>query len=187
MKKDLPMKSLLTTLAMAGAALMIAATPVQAQKVTKISDNKIRAYYTDLSGLFKKPYAHFLTAYGDRIHPDLSLTSQTRIIMAGQDPVENDAIVLTKSDLIQNAQQAYDAARDAVLSTRVNDIHIAQNGRSAKVKTTSTIRKMKIPTSDGLFLNADSVENCDDDIVLNDHGALQIIQSSCTSQLTIKN
>lgn len=182
------MKSLLTMLPALFAALILAfAPPALAQKVTRLSDGKIRSYYSDLSGLFKKPYEHFLTAYGERIHPDLSLTTRTRLIVPGQEPIDNAPITLTKNDIVQNAQQAYEAAKDAVLSTRVNDIRIAADGRSAAVKTTSTIRKMKVPAADGSTVDADSIENCDDTIVLTESGALQIIRSSCASEITIKN
>lgn len=161
------------------------ATPSQAQNVTKITEGKVKSYYNDLSGLFKKPYPQFLAAYGERIHPDLTLTTQTQIIVAGQDPVETAPTTVRKDDLVANAERAYQSAKNAVLATEITGIQIAADGKSARVKTVSTIRGMDFPTSDGAPMKGDSLENCDDEIVLNDSGALQIQKSNCTSQITI--
>lgn len=161
------------------------ATPSQAQSVTKITEGKVKAYYNDLSDLFKKPYPQFVAAYGERIHPDLSLTTQTQIIVPGQDPVETAPVTVRKEDLVANAERAYKTAKEAVLATDIKAIKIAADGKSAQVKTVSTIKGMAFPTSDGLPMKADSVENCEDDIVLNETGALQITKSNCVSQITI--
>ena len=187
MKKDPPMKFFMTFLPVVLAGLILAfSSPAQAQKVTKISEGKVRAYYSELPGLFKKPYDQFLSAYGERIHQDLTLTTQTQILVPGQPPAETEPLTLTKGDLVSNAERAYKAAKDAVLGSEIKDIQISADGKSARVKTVSTIRDMNFPTSDESPMKADSLENCDDEIVLNDSGTLQIIKSSCVSQITIK-
>ncbi len=167
--------------------VMAFATPSQAQNVTKITEGKVKAYYNDLSGLFKKPYPQFVAAYGERIHPDLSLTTRTQIIVPGQSPVETEPTIVKKNDLVANAERAYKAAKDAVLTTKITNVTIASDGKTAQVKTVSTIKGMNFPTSDDAPMKADSLENCDDVIALNESGALQITQSNCTSQITILN
>lgn len=169
-----------------GAVFLLAGlAPAHAQAVNKLTPNKIRAYYADLPDVFKKPYAQFVEEYDRRIHPDLMVSSKTILNLPGQPPVQTDPVNMTKNDIIANSQRAYDSAKGATLANDIIKMTIAEDGKSAVVTNTSTVKNMNFPTSDNSPMKADSVETCEDVVTLSDGGAVQLLKATCTADITI--
>ncbi|MGZ9096755.1 MAG: hypothetical protein ACXW30_00475 [Micavibrio sp.] len=181
------MKSSIKISLLMGALVLVSiAGPVQAQAVNKLTNGKVRAYYADIPAVFKKPFAQFLEEYERRIHPDLSVTSKTILnLPGGQPPMQTDPVTMTKNDVIGNARRAYDSATGATLANDIIKMTIAEDGKSATVTSTSTVKGMNFPTSDGSPMKADSVETCEDVITLSEGGAVQLLRATCTADITI--
>lgn len=166
-------------------ALLSGTAPAYAQAVNKLTDNKVRNFYAELPELFKKPYEQFLQTYDLRIAPDLTYTSKTIINVPGQSPMQTEPVSMTKNDILGNARRAYDSAKGATLTNDIVRIGIAADGKSATVTSTSTVKGMNFPTSDGSPMKADSVETCEDVVNLTDGGSVQVLKSNCTADITI--
>jgi hypothetical protein len=176
--------SVKTTLCVAALLSCVTFSAAQAQAPKTLSKNSVEKYYSELAGIFKKPLPDFLKQYDLRIHPDLTYVSKTGLIVPNQPRMESKPVMITKPDLIANAERAYNTAKGATLTNEVQNIVIAPDGLTATVKNLSTVKNMNFPTSDGSPMKADSKEICDDVVTLND-GIVQILKSDCATEITI--
>lgn len=166
-------------------ALMILPVSAEAQSVTKLNETRIKEFYDGQAELFRLPYAEYLAGYDQRIHPELVFTNRTTLILPDQEPLQTDTVTLRKTDLIGNAQSAYDSAKDAKLSHDIKKITISKDGKSASVQNISSVKGINFPTSDGSPMKADALETCDDEVVLTENATVQIRKSTCSSVMTI--
>lgn len=180
-------RNILLTLTAALLLSVVAPPAVHAQAVTKITDTQIRAFYAELKTLFKRPYNEFLTRYESRVHDDLQYNSDTEILIKGQPPMQADSLTMTKSDLVSNADRAYENGKTANLQSDIETITIAPDGKSARVKVISSAKGLLFPAADGSQMKADTTESCEEDLVLNPQGKLQILTSNCHTQINILN
>lgn len=170
------------------AALLIigmSSVPAHSQKSNRLTDAGVRQFYADLPGLFKKPYDQFIREYSDRASDDLQITNKTTISLPGQAPTQTTE-ELTKQQLLDGAQQAYQAASQAKLWNQVLSVQIAQDGMTAEVQEISRIQGMSAPGADAEHpFIASSTETCTDHIKLEPGIGIQMVKSECEVSVNV--
>jgi hypothetical protein len=171
------------------AALLVvglSSTPALSQKSDKLTEAGVRQFYADLPGLFKKPYNQFLKEYTARASDDLQITNKTTISLPGQAPTQTTE-ELTKQQLIDGSQQAYQAASQAKLWNQVLSVQIAPDGMSAEVQEISRIQGMSAPGADAEHpFIANSTETCTDHIKLEPGVGIQMVKSECEVSVNVE-
>lgn len=179
------MKKVTPVLTAALIAITLSPAPAFSQKMNKLTDASVRQFYADLPGLFKKPYPQFLKEYTARASDDLQITNKTTISLPGQAPTQTTE-ELTKQQLIDGAQQAYEAALQAKLWSQVISVQIAPDGMSAEVQEISRIQGMTAPGADaGQTFTANSTETCTDHIKLDPNVGIQMVKSECEVSVNV--
>ncbi|MDB5490202.1 MAG: hypothetical protein JWO78_51 [Micavibrio sp.] len=159
--------------------------PAYSQKSDRLTDASVRQFYAELPGVFKKPYAVFLKEYSARASDDLLITNRTTITLPGQPPTQTTE-ELTRQQLLDGAQQAYQAASQAKLWNQVLSVQIAQDGMTAEVQEISRIQGMTAPGADAehTFI-ANSTETCTDHIKLEPGVGIQMVKSECEVSVNV--
>ena len=167
------------------AAIIAIPSCAQAQSSGPLTEENIRAYYAEAPAIFNKSYEEFYKEYGRRVGDNLQIIQNITIIKPDK-TLSRSKQVMNKTQMLEAAQQAYDAAGGATLSNGVDAIEIAGDGKSATVKTTSVIDNMAVP---GPSLNqsyvANSLETCIDTVNFSNTFGIQTSKSDFTSEVTL--
>ena len=160
-------------------AALVCATFSPAHAAETITEDAVHAFYKQSAESFKLPYDQYLQTLTAMMTDTYTATSKVVIEMPGQPPAEQSD-TMTKQQSITSAEQVYTAMKGASMSNEVVKITIAADGKSAQVTDSTEIRNMAMGPA-----KANGRGLCNDTVVLNAKGDIQIDGSNCLMKFSV--
>ncbi len=123
----------------------------------------------------------------EHVHEDAKTTLHMITNMAGM-PTQKETRIYDKARLLKETKQGYEIGDLKSSENNVLGIDISEDGKSAKVKSSSySIVNMNLPTPQGIIsLISEQSMLCDDFVVLNAQGVIQAKDGECSVEVNLK-
>ena len=151
---------------------------------TRITEERVRAYYETLNASYKLPYAEHLALLKKSFREDFRSTVASTFSGPGIPPTSASDMMSYKR-LVEEAETGYKAMQGARIRSEATNIRIADDGRSVKVLEKSVITRMALPVPGDRTMYADTTASCEDELALNAEDMLQAVKSACTVEGSI--
>lgn len=167
--------------ALIGALLVAVSAPAQAGE--PLSAARLQAFYDGVNASYKAPYEAHLEQLKASFAPEYRAKVTSTINMPGSAPTATQSSV-SYGELVKEARSGYDSMQSATMNTKLSNVVVAEDGRSAKLREETKIRRMSMESPEGTIYG-DSTAVCDDDVVLTAEDKIVVKASVCTLTLTI--
>lgn len=181
----LPKKFIVILLAIA-ALPALGMSPAFAQKATWLTEDNVKAYAEASAASYRLPYDEHLAFIKKATHENFRGTIDINIKMPSQPPTHTP-LSLNKESMISSAKEGYDSVQAANIKYDVKSIKISADKKSATVESEMRITNQKLSSGESMQSSiSDSVTLCTDEVVYTPMVGVQILQSDCKSEVTVK-
>ncbi len=182
----MPTRFILILASVAAFPMLMAGVSAHAQQATWLTEENVRQYVNEAEASPRLPYDEHLAFVKRSTHDAFKGKMDMTIKMPSQPPVHSPTEI-TKESMIASAREGHDSMQGADISVDIQDIKISPDKKTATVKSEMRITNQQIKTGENLQTTlADSVTNCSDEVVYTPMVGVQIINSDCKSEITVK-
>lgn len=170
--------------------VMIISLPAQAQnKFDKLTDGNIRFFIEDLtnitSGVDLSADSGRIAAFLNRhLHPDARFKSEMQYKIPGF-PAQSNSVALSKEDFIENIQSGSQVLENYQNETQILKINISKDKSKATILTQG--RETGMMQVDGQAMPVQGTSNCQQIIMLNEKGVIQMYNANCKTIISFQD
>lgn len=157
----------------------------QAQDVLR--EEAIRNLYDESIKVQLEGAQQTIDFYERHMHPDGQIVMHLVSRVKGA-TTEKSTHEFSKAQMLAETQKTYDTSRFLNIEGNVIAVKIAQDGKTAKVKSSMVASVItRVPTPQGMVpLNMEQSALCDDVVVLSPQNVIQITQSTCNAEAVME-
>lgn len=152
-----------------------------------LTEEGIRAFYAESARAYLQPLSLYKEWTKTHFHEKGRVTETTTIKLPGAASPVVTSRTLTRKELLEETEKNYQSMRGLLIQNEVTSISLAPDGKSAEVKDKSIITGLSLPvdSGSGKTLAGNGVSQCDDKVVFTAGKGVQILSSTCTSEITV--